>query len=665
MPILFLRTVSKTIFRDWGLVVLVLFSMSALSLSSLGVVWWVTDRYSNLAFEQHDESMQRVLDADVSARLWSGHLGLVTQVATQIAQSASLRPILQGRTDDAGKAALAEEMQRGEISSGRIAVTAIALLRPDFSAAAEFDPRGEAAKPHIPDGSILRLKERQGADRLRAESFVWRQDGLGIRAAIIVPVGGLRVAGYLVLQVNPVPSLDGIQERLGGLVRLSDLGLANPIVFGEGASGETALRSSRLELRGPDQAPLAEIELLSDITTMNEGQARSRLIAVGSMAFFCLVLSTAAVGSVWIFVVRQRRIRQEMAEIEAKQNAEIRHQANAAEEARKQSQKAHSAVLHSAEAIRHSLTARTSALAASADELFHEAEMVATIASEVLLSAEAASKATGLGREQVQTIAASSEEMSENGQVVRQRLDNAVTRAGEASREAIRTDRQIMALAESSKGIGDIAMIISDIASRTNLLALNATIEAARAGEAGKGFAIVASEVKLLAAQTENATKEISGRVTSLQAMTEGARLAAASIAQICNQVDSELAEVADAVRQQIVAIDEITASTATIAMSTDNMNDAMASVSLAAQSASDSSDKMRSGIKAMSTEAGNLSSEVALELENLGQGAGSQPANDDKPSIKQENINDPKDPSNSLHALGHPACRLVAGIGA
>ena len=57
---------------------------------------------------------------------------------------------------------------------------------------------------------------------------------------------------------------------------------------------------------------------------------------------------------------------------------------------------------------------------------------------------------------------------------------------------------------------------IEQIAETTNILALNATIEAMRAGDAGRTFAVVANEVKSLAAETRQATDEISSVIGTL-----------------------------------------------------------------------------------------------------------------------------------------------------
>ncbi|GKX67824.1 methyl-accepting chemotaxis protein [Inconstantimicrobium mannanitabidum] len=61
----------------------------------------------------------------------------------------------------------------------------------------------------------------------------------------------------------------------------------------------------------------------------------------------------------------------------------------------------------------------------------------------------------------------------------------------------------------STKLILGILKDINAIANETNLLALNASIEAARAGEAGRGFSVVANQIKKLAEQSYNSSKEI------------------------------------------------------------------------------------------------------------------------------------------------------------
>lgn len=92
-----------------------------------------------------------------------------------------------------------------------------------------------------------------------------------------------------------------------------------------------------------------------------------------------------------------------------------------------------------------------------------------------------------------------------------------VAEMNQIARSVGATAEVVQKLGDSSQQIGSIVDVIKDIADQTNLLALNAAIEAARAGEFGMGFAVVANEVRNLAARTTEATQEIEGMIKTIQ----------------------------------------------------------------------------------------------------------------------------------------------------
>ncbi len=100
-------------------------------------------------------------------------------------------------------------------------------------------------------------------------------------------------------------------------------------------------------------------------------------------------------------------------------------------------------------------------------------------------------------------------------------LQTTVETSARISEQVSETTALIEQLNVQSKSIEDIVSTISAIAEQTNLLALNAAIEAARAGEQGRGFAVVADEVRQLAARTSKSTSEIASVVQQNRDLTQ------------------------------------------------------------------------------------------------------------------------------------------------
>lgn len=164
-----------------------------------------------------------------------------------------------------------------------------------------------------------------------------------------------------------------------------------------------------------------------------------------------------------------------------------------------------------------SSSAQMAGLLGKQDQQTSEQARIATEAALTMSRVEGSARQFGAEAVRAAECAREALAMSEAGVKA---LDGMVASLQALRGKAAEVGRETERLNQHTSEIGNITLIVSDLANQTTMLALNAAAEAARAGEHGKGFTNVAADVRKLADLSQRSAERIALLVGQIREST-------------------------------------------------------------------------------------------------------------------------------------------------
>lgn len=271
-----------------------------LGLVSIFLLFITTLYFRDAALKSQSHSLSRVMDVAAQEVVKQLHIQIFNLGSSLQSRGEFRAAFEQGRQNGSNAAlrdVLDDPIVKGFVGAAKVDLVKLRVFDPDFRLVAQSDAGIQGLAAHLAPSLLDQAAHRQGVERLKALGGMWISPA-GPLYSVLVPIGGLRLVGYLEVIANPTFNLAAVAAMTRMPLTLHSASGEVLYQSEDVAAREGRVLSVEYLLRTNEGAVAYRLVGLDDVTQLNADMARSGTIGV--LAFVIMIGASVLIG-LWFF----------------------------------------------------------------------------------------------------------------------------------------------------------------------------------------------------------------------------------------------------------------------------------------------------------------------------------------------------------------------------